>query len=86
MSRDLLDHQCSINGYVKLNAYSGGEKNPRCVQVTTPKDYVQMTFSEARILFINMAKAIADLEDEYDKAPPWWEKILKERGVGGGNK
>ena len=80
MSRDLLEHDCSVKGYIKLNAFSGGVERLRCVQITVPiGGYAQMTFQEAKTLFADCIKAIEECEKEYDKNPPWWETLAKSR-------
>jgi len=76
MTKDLVEHDCSILGKIYLNAFHGGEKG-RCVQLTIPNGYAQMTFAEAKQFFKECLASIKDTEKQYDQKPPWWEIITK---------
>ena len=76
MSNALIEWDCDVDGYVKLNSFWGGKEDRRCVQLTTPsKGWVQMTYNDARAFFQECIQAINDIEEEYDDNPPWWEVI-----------
>ena len=76
MTVDLVTHRCTVTPYrhIILNAFHGGKRG-RCVQVTTHKDYVQMTFKEAIDFFRTCISEIEKLDAEYNRNPPWWETM-----------
>ena len=77
MSRDLVIHETSVDSNILiLNAFHGGERNGRCVQLTIQNlSFCQMTFKEAVETFKTMIADIEKLNEEYDAEPPWWEKL-----------
>lgn len=77
MTEDLVEHQCDVRGSLLLSSFFGGVKNGRCVQLTTPSDYVQMTFDDAKAFFKEAIKTIEAIEKQYNENPPWWEQIAK---------
>lgn len=91
MTEDLVEHLCDVHGTLVLSSYHGGEKNGRCVQLTTQEQYVekifddaklitqdkyvQMTFDDARKFFRDAIQAIDEIEKKYNENPPWWEQL-----------
>lgn len=65
---------CDVKGYLILNSFAGGDKG-RCVQLTTPEDYVQMTFDDARSFFREAITKIDEIENQFNECPPWWERL-----------
>ena len=76
MSRDLVKHETTKGAdIILLNAFHGGKKYGRCVQLTLATGYVQMTFKEAIDFFRTCIGTIEKVSEEYDKKPPWWERL-----------
>ena len=75
MSKDLLEHACSIGGMIYLTSFWGG-KNKRCIQLTLDSgSYVQMTNREAKKFFKDALKAVYRIDIKYTKNRPWWESL-----------
>jgi len=76
MTVKLIDRRpCDVEGYLILNSFWGGKEKRRCVQLTTPKDYVQMTFDDARAFFKECIKKINEIDEKFNEYPPWWEVL-----------
>jgi len=77
MTEDLIELDCDVEGWLKLNSFSGGLERGRCIQLTTPlpNGYVQMTYNQARRFFRQAIKEINKIEKRYNENPPWWEEI-----------
>ena len=74
MTKEILIHDCDVNGTLYITSYWGG-KDGRCIQLTPSTEYVQMTYDNARKFFKDAIKAINNIETEYNKDRPWWESL-----------
>ena len=78
MTVDLINPwACDVRGYLLLNSFTGGKEHSRCVQLTMGGDegYVQMTYDDARAFFQEGIDKINEIEEQFNKSPPWWELV-----------
>lgn len=73
MGEDILEWDCDKLGHIKLNSFWGGDGYGRCVQFTMDRDYVQMTFDQAKTFLREAIRLIDAKEEGLNENPPWWE-------------
>ena len=75
MGEGLVDWKCDKLGYVHLNSFWGGTAYGRSVQITIGREFVQMSFEDAKTFFREAIRLIEARDEGYDENPPWWETI-----------
>jgi len=75
MGEPIMDWSCDKLGQLSLNSFWGGEGYGRCVQLTLHREYVQMSFDDARTFFRDAIRLIDAREEGLNENPPWWETI-----------